>query len=795
MRKELEELALIDAYINNELDGDQHNKTEELIQQNPDFAAKVENQKLIIKAIKRSEYKKEIKKSKKGGKNGYFFGGTLLILAIGILSYFALGSELNEIEPSTPKIDKKEVISTPSTFSEKKLTNDSESLEKKSIIPSKTKSKSKDKKEVIKVKKTKTNELKTWIEPEIQVFQLDASKGGIIEGENGMVISIPSNSLVDKNGNIATGPVVVELIEALDLDKMVMYNLTTMSGKKNLKSGGMFSIKAFQDKKEIKIKDGKEMIISVPTDEIDPEMQLFTGKITNGKMDWIDPKPMKKYLIPVDQKTLNFLPKKYENAFKAKGEQLTKRAFDKYLADSVYYTLDRKHERMTSMETFKNRRLRHPNQIEKLIKPIFSKKDVIAEPLEDSVQSKSASVKTKDGSLNIKKQTEYDFKCGVNSTSIQTILEEDFKNTYLATREFEQRLNGLHSASNGEDMLQIYINGLNDDLWKSDKKVSEQIDSSQRALFVDFYNEQLTNTTFSVSHKKNWKSYFDNQNKINEKKQKVLLDMYSNLKSEKIKSIREVYLKEVVEKGVVYQRKPSKISRANVFRPLSSSGNNYIFGWASFGWTNIDAYLKTIKKNSKNVAIEVAKIGESTQEVYQYLNTINTLTPLNKAEENFIARFPKFSKDMTKTYAMSLAKKGETFYWDFKVYNPYKTDNISLSPSQTPIYEIRSTLRSYGIQQDVVQRIKKEEKLIVKRIEIEKKRKAERIKAKKKREAELQAQKERMEKARKEYNEKMEVVKQQVNLRNEFRQAAYDCGIKNRSEEEVELKSTLIFEN
>ena len=157
MRKELEELALIDAYINNELDGDQLNKTEELIQQNPDFAAKVENQKLIIKAIKRSEYKKEIRKNKKGGKNGYFFGGALVILAIGILSYFALSSELNEDKPSTPKIDKKEVISTPSTFSEKKLTNDSESLEKKSIIPSKTKSKSKDKKEVIKVKKTKTN--------------------------------------------------------------------------------------------------------------------------------------------------------------------------------------------------------------------------------------------------------------------------------------------------------------------------------------------------------------------------------------------------------------------------------------------------------------------------------------------------------------------------------------------------------------------------------------------------------------------------------------------------------------
>ena len=759
MRKELEELALIDAYINNELNDDQLNKTEELIQKNIDFAEKVENQKLIIKAIKRSEYKKEIKKNKKGGKNGYFFGGTLVILAIGLLSYFAIGSELNESEPSTPKIDKKEVISTPSTFLEKNLTNDYDSLVlgNKPIHPSNTKSTSKVKKQVIKVKKPKTNELKTWIEQEVQVFQLDASKGDIIEGENGMVISIPSNSLVDKNGNVAKGQVDVELIEALDLDKMVMYNLTTMSGKRNLRSGGMFSIKAFQDKKELKIKDGKEMIISVPTDEIDPEMQLFTGKITNGKMDWIDPKHMKKYLIPVDQKTLNFLPKKYEDVFKTKGEQLTKRAFDKYLADSVYYTLDRKHESMDYEEFLDDRIYSKRKKGEKYIAYIDDGKVAM-------------NTNRKNDSIT---KTNYNFDCGINSTSIETILQGDFKNTYLATKEFEQRLNDLHPACNGEDMLQIYINGLNDDLWKSDKKVSEQIDSSQRALFVDFSNEQLTNTKFSVSHQKNWKSYFDNQNKINKKKQKVLLDMYSNLKAEQIKSIREAYLKEVVDKGVVYQKKPSKISRANVFRPLSSSGNNYIFGWASSGWTNIDAYLHKLNKGSKNVTIEVTNIDESTQEVYQYLNTINTLTPLNKIKGNFIARFPKKSSQMKTTYAMSLAKKEDSFYWDFKVYNPYKTNNISLSPSETPIYDIRSTLRSYGIQQDVVQRIKDEEKLIVKRMKAEEKRKAE-----------YKAQKEKREKAKKEYNEKMKIVKQQVNLRNEFRQAAYGCGIytKNISE-------------
>jgi len=762
MRKELEELALIDAYINNELDDNKLEKIEKLIQEDGEFATKVENQKLIVKTIKRAEYKKEIKKNKKGGKNGYFLGGSLVVLAIGILSYFVISNKTNETELLPQKIDKKEVVSKPLTIFENNISSDSENLvsKREPIYPSNSKSTSQDKKE-----NKKNNELKTWIKPEIQAFQLDASKGGIIEGKNGMVISIPSNSLVDKNGNAATGPIDVELIEALDLDKMVMYNLTTMSGKRNLKSGGMFSIKAFQGKKEVKLKDGKEMMISVPTDEIDPEMQLFIGKIENGKMDWIDPKPMKKYLIPVDQKTLNFLPKKYEDAFKTKGTILTKKPFKKITADSVYYTLDRKSEKMKSVEIFE--------EIEGFNLMTFGNRS----ERRKRIEAPSFSPKKID-TLCLDEEPIYDFDCGINSSSIQTILQVDLKNTYLATKEFEKRLNGLHSASNGEDILQIYINGLNDDLWKSDKKVSEQIDQSQRELFVAFYKEQLTNTKFSVSHKKNWDEYFTEQNKINEEKQKVLLDIYSNLKTEKIKSIREEYLKEVVEKGVVYQRKSSDVNSKNAFQPLSSSGNNYVFGWASFGWTNIDAYLKTIKKNSKNVAIEVAKIRESTQEVYQYLNTINTLTPLNKVEGDFVARFPKFSKEMTKTYAMSLAKKGETFYWDFKVYNPYKTNKISLTPSQIPINDIRSTLRSYGIQQDVVQRIKKEEKLIVKRIKDEEKRKAE-----------LQATKERMEKAKKEYNKKMDILKQQVNLRNEFRQAAYGCGIDRKNA----MKEPIIF--
>ena len=762
MRKELEELALIDAYINNELDDNKLEKIEKLIQEDGEFATKVENQKLIVKTIKRAEYKKEIKKNKKGGKNGYFLGVSLVVLAIGILSYFVISNKTNETELLPQKIDKKEVVSKPLTIFENNISSDSENLvsKREPIYPSNSKSTSQDKKE-----NKKNNELKTWIKPEIQAFQLDASKGGIIEGKNGMVISIPSNSLVDKNGNAATGPIDVKLIEALDLDKMVMYNLTTMSGKRNLKSGGMFSIKAFQGKKEVKLKDGKEMMISVPTDEIDPEMQLFAGKIENGKMDWIDPKPMKKYLIPVDQKTLNFLPKKYEDAFKTKGTRLTKKPFKKITADSVYYTLDRKSEKMKSVEIFE--------EIEEFNLMTFGNRS----ERRKKIEAPSFSPKKTD-TLCLDEEPIYDFDCGINSSSIQTILQVDFKNTYLATKEFEKRLNGLHSASNGEDMLQIYINGLNDDLWKSDKKVSEQIDQSQRELFVAFYKEQLTNTKFSVSHKKNWDEYFTEQNKINEEKQKVLLDIYSNLKTEKIKSIREAYLKEVVEKGVVYQRKSSDVNSKNAFQPLSSSGNNYVFGWASFGWTNIDAYLKTIKKNSKNVAIEVAKIRESTQEVYQYLNTINTLTPLNKVEGDFIARFPKFSKEMTKTYAMSLAKKGETFYWDFKVYNPYKTNKISLTPSQIPINDIRSTLRSYGIKQDVVQRIKKEEKLIVKRIKDEEKRKAE-----------LQATKERMEKAKKEYNKKMDILKQQVNLRNEFRQAAYGCGIDRKNA----MKEPIIF--
>src|SRR4030095_7039365 len=64
-------------------------------------------------------------------------------------------------------------------------------------------------------------------------------------------------------------------------------------------------------------------------------MQLYQGvKRDDGVIDWRNPKPLKKSLVPVDIATLNFYPPGYE----AKLAELGQDGTDKVFKDSLYYS-------------------------------------------------------------------------------------------------------------------------------------------------------------------------------------------------------------------------------------------------------------------------------------------------------------------------------------------------------------------------------------------------------------------------------------------------------------------------
>lgn len=742
MRKELEQIAIIDRYLDGILSIDEKLKVETLIEKDLAFSAQVDNQRLIRKAVQRAAIRQEIKKAKGGGKSGYLLGGLVILLLGGLLGWM-LFATLNQtasksIGGSTPLTSKTESIQE----------DEPQIVEDSVIITAKLNSSSTQKNTVQSPVVTEElidfKGLKTWIQPEIQEFVFDAAAGGILEGKYGMVISVPANAFVKQNGAFVNGKVRFELVEALDLEKMVMYNLYTTSGQNKLRTGGMFYLKAYAGDQELQMASKKELIISVPTNELDNEMQLFTGKVENGKVDWQNPEPMKKYLIPIPQNELNFLPKDYETEFNQKCQSLTGKQFSKFLADSVYYTLDRKVERILDDFEFSDPLIRERRR------KSFKRNRAQT----DSVAMEEASISEK-----------IDYTCGVNATSIETILNSEFAKTFLATKEFEERLKYIHESEIGEQILQLFIKGLNDDLWKVDQKVSQLIDERLKNQFTQFSAEKLTNTKMSESHQRNWEQYFKGQTFLAAKKQKELLKLYKKGNEQKVAQAKRDYLKSVEAYGRLFQRQKDSYKKASAFSPLTSQTINYTFSWSSFGWANIDAYSKTIGKDPRRVKVTY-KPTEGVQKICQYLNSIQTLTPLNVHNGVALAVFPENDSRMNETYAMSISKDGSMYYWDFKVYNPYKTDQIDLIPKATNISEIRSTLRRYGIKQKVLVYLKEQEKHLA---EVERRR----IEAERIREA---------------MNARLNDIRDKMIIRNTLKQKAYGCdGIKEVSEELIKL--------
>ncbi len=124
------------------------------------------------------------------------------------------------------------------------------------------------------------------VNEQIQHFNINASTGGNITGENGTIIKFMPNDLAMPNGNVVTGTVDVELIEVYDRASMVLTKKPT-NGKKGdgsigmLISGGEFYVNATQNGTALKLKSG--FTIVAPTDntgEIDQDMKKFDGLIT-----------------------------------------------------------------------------------------------------------------------------------------------------------------------------------------------------------------------------------------------------------------------------------------------------------------------------------------------------------------------------------------------------------------------------------------------------------------------------------------------------------------------------------
>ena len=122
-----------------------------------------------------------------------------------------------------------------------------------------------------------------------QLYSIKAEEGGEFVTESGSIVIIPANAFQDSKGNLVTGKVEFMMREAVDPLNITMAGLETKTaGGVALESGGMFDMRARSDGKNLELASGKSIQISIPTDEVLPGMQLYSGTQNPGNPLWHD---------------------------------------------------------------------------------------------------------------------------------------------------------------------------------------------------------------------------------------------------------------------------------------------------------------------------------------------------------------------------------------------------------------------------------------------------------------------------------------------------------------------------
>ncbi|WP_282039932.1 hypothetical protein [Saccharicrinis aurantiacus] len=132
-----------------------------------------------------------------------------------------------------------------------------------------------------------------------QHFTIDATQSNTIVGNQGTVLLVPENSIVDFNGKL-TQSVNIELKENFTISDFIFSNLQTLHGNDILVSNGMIHYSAKDSSgNDLRIKDGHSIRIQIPQKDINNNNLIFIGeRDISGTINWSNAEEPTKTLVP-----------------------------------------------------------------------------------------------------------------------------------------------------------------------------------------------------------------------------------------------------------------------------------------------------------------------------------------------------------------------------------------------------------------------------------------------------------------------------------------------------------------
>ncbi|AXG72021.1 hypothetical protein KORDIASMS9_04283 [Kordia sp. SMS9] len=489
MRPELETIATIEKYFLGVLSEGEILVFEMRMEADPNFKNDVELQTQLVQSLERISLQQSIQNAQKTYQFWKFMKtiGLIVIPVIIALSvwYFINASAESTIEAeriptkveqaTPPKLNvvaKKEVVIDPDTIPRIKT--------KESIQKSTTS---------LLAESISTKPLE---QIPSEFFTISADKDTIVETQSGIVFLIPRNAFVDANQNFINDPITLEITEAVHAETIMTAGLSTLHNGKPLETGGMFLIEATKNGQKLEIHPKKEITADIPTLHYKNDMHLFDGEVAaDGTINWVNPKPLSKALIPQDILSLNFYPPNYLETLAKKGYDATHKQF----TDSLYYSFS------NVLET-KDKTLKDWGVNDALNVGFTSDNlplDVVR--TRDTVKSKTRVQKT---------------ILGLNPLKVNAIWDERYQQTFIATKAFEARLQVIHeNCREANYMLDVYLQNLDKDLYVSDSIIAyTTAGEAIHTKFWEFSKQRLTNVATISKEVSKLNDFYVSQQKV-----------------------------------------------------------------------------------------------------------------------------------------------------------------------------------------------------------------------------------------------------------------------------------------
>ena len=723
MRPQLSQFEQIESYVLGSLSASEVTAFEKAMASSPELAGLVEFQTVAIQASKRKALRAEIAAVTNSGSSGFsnkwMWIFVALILAAGTIGAAIYMSGTEEKFRHTSEQTAQNAINAIDNGANASINGqiavqDSVKAEEMSHVDA-SEAQTTDIPSMAMSMLTK-NEVIPWVPFEKQQFTIRTDIGGTLEGNDGSLIVVPADAFLDKDGDNVEGQVQLELIEAIEWEDMLAYNLTTMSEGKALSSGGMLYVQPYQNGEKLQINPDRPLYIEIPTDECDTEMMAWEGDVNNGTIDWKSPTPLRRFLTKIDLALLDFIPTGFDAEVEASLPYKNHSKLTDFLVDSLYYALGK---------TFLHPTIEEDDKESVAVDKTSSFSNISPTPREmlmkgDRTKRKRHKGAKKKEVTNEEQVSDTENCCYIDPLSVKTILNTKFQNTFVATKEFEERLQAMHKHPNGQGILDIYLANLDKDMLVSDKLALKLVDGKDKMIFQAFVDQKATNIDGNI-YQDQLSAFYNKKRKEYSDQLKRQQDDYRRKTTAELNKLQAELTALINKPGVNTVSTGSTASVDQVASmgisppsPNVTQTNTYATTWYKAGWVNIDKYLHLLEKGAPQEVMVTIEDEKANAKIYQCIDILKTIIPLNSENGQAVAKFPnrsvRKSEQMEDSYCLAIAKNQDGLFYSERKYNPYATDHVYLKWEEIDEDELYSRLKKLSPHNSALVKSLKEEK-------------------------------------------------------------------------------------